>query len=119
MKFSRAVHGLLSRGKDTGVSFAVERFWEHRFARFGDLQDLHIDSRAKRIRAQILLKGDQEPIILTVDRYEVKTEELHTFFVLREGKVSREWMNLVLQEQAVGKPFPIPEKYVHLIKMLL
>jgi hypothetical protein len=76
---------------------------------------LEIDSKSKTIHVQLKLKGESEPITITVGRYEVVDENGTTFLEVKEIAASREWMDVVLRDYVPGRKFEVP----HALTLLL
>lgn len=105
--------------KDAGSSFIVERAIAHRLQPYGRMLNLSIDSKTKRIRLEILLKGESEPVTITIDEYRLITEAGADFISIQKASASREWMNALLQDFALGKTIPLPAKYANMLKTVL
>ena len=105
--------------KDAGASFMVERAVAHRLQPYGRMLNLSIDSKTKRIRLEILLKGETEPVTVTIDEYELTTAGGADFILIKQASASREWIHALLQDFALGKSLPLPAKYSNLVKSLL
>jgi hypothetical protein len=105
--------------KDAGASFMVERAVAHRLQPYGRMLNLSIDSKTKRIRLEILLKGETEPIAITIDEYQLTSAAGADFVRINKASASREWIHALLQDFALGKTIPLPEKYSNMVKSLL
>jgi hypothetical protein len=113
------IRDLAHAAKDAGASFVVERAIAHRLQPYGRMLNLSIDSKTKRIRLEVLLQGESEPITITIDEYEVATAAGADFILVKKASASREWMNALLQDFALGKKIPLPAKYASMVKSLL
>ncbi len=110
---------LLDKTKGPAVSLAGKQFLSSYLQKYGKMLNFSVQPDTKRIYAEILLKGEESPIKLTLDGYEIGgTTEKPT---LRVAKVSasREWLEVVLKEYVEGKPIELPPKAVPLLKLLL
>src|ERR1051325_9708950 len=103
MSLLDAIRDLAHAAKDAGTSFVVERAVAHRLQPYGRMLNLSIDSKTKRIRLEILLKGETEPITITIDQYELTTAAGADFILIKQASASREWMNALIQDFAPGK----------------
>jgi hypothetical protein len=81
--------------------------------------NLSIDSKTKRIRLEVLLKGESEPVTLNIDEYELTTAAGTNFILIKKASASREWADALLQDFAIGKTIPLPTKYANVVKSLL
>ncbi len=70
---------------------------------------LEINKENKTIHAELELKGETQPITVDVNGYEVVEAGGKTRMLLREVKISREWMNAVFQKFPGAKNFEIPD----------
>jgi hypothetical protein len=114
-----AIRDLAHAAKDAGASFVVERAVAHRLQPYGRMLNLSIDSKTKRIRLEVLLKGETEPLTVTIDQYEITTAAGADFIFIKKVSASREWVDALLQDFAIGKTIPLPTKYAHMVKSLL
>jgi hypothetical protein len=105
--------------KDAGASFIVERAIAHRLQPYGRMLNFSIDSKSKRIRLEILLKGETEPVTITVEEYQLINEAGADFVTIKKASASREWINALLQDFAIDKPIPLPAKYANIVKTAL
>ena len=114
-----AIRELAHAAKDAGAGFIVERAVAHRLQPYGRMLNLSIDSKTKRIRLEVLLKGEIEPVTLTIDEYELTTAAGAEFILIKKASASREWIDALLQDFAIGKTIPLPTKYGNMVKSLL
>src|SRR4051812_7369888 len=114
-----AIRDLAHAARDAGASFLVERSIAHRLQPYGRMLNLSIDSKTKRIRLEVLLKGETEPITLTIDEYELTNAAGADFILIKKASASREWIDLLLQDFAIGKTISLPTKYSNVVKSLL
>jgi hypothetical protein len=114
-----AIRDLAHSAKDAGASFLVERAVAHRLQRYGRMLNLSIDSKTKRISLEILLKGETEPMTVRIDEYELTTAAGADFILIKKASASREWVDALLQDFAIGKRIPLPTKYGNMVKSLL
>jgi hypothetical protein len=119
MGLFQALGELLHSAKDAGTSLIVQRAVAHRLQPYGRMLNLSIDSKTSRIRVEVLLKGETEPITVSVDEYQLTSVAGADFIVIKKASASREWINALLQDFAIGKTIPLPAKYGHLIRTML
>jgi hypothetical protein len=99
----------IGTAKDRLVEASARSFINGKIEPFGSVTRLEIDSRQKKISAEVLLKGETSPILIEVDPYELTQTGEETRLVIRSAKGSREWIDAVLQHFVVGKPQKVPE----------
>lgn len=99
---------MFNAAKDAFTSKAARSFVNQRISRYGEVQSLKIDSKAKRVEVVCQLHGEAAPITVRVESYElvdVKGEK-----VLRVGTCScdRPWLQNLLTDFARGREIPVP-----------
>lgn len=105
--------------KDRGISKAAKVFIQGKVERYGDMIELKIDSRKKRIELMLQLKGEDSPISVEVSEY-LFMENEGTFYI-QIGKLnsSKEWLNLLAEDFVVGKKIELPSQFKNTLKMFL
>ena len=110
---------MMRRLKDKTLAQGLTLALNARMKRYGEVLRLQIDSKAKSIDIEILLKGEKEPIHIAVNRYEVIEEEGHWYLQAREIVSSREWINAVAESFLAGQRLEIPERYAKMLKIVV
>jgi hypothetical protein len=110
---------ILKSMKDAIFSFLIRTALKIKLKRYGDMIDFKIDSSAHKIYLSVSLKGEHEPLIVTVNEYAVVNEGGKDFVELRSITTSKEWMNLVAEDFLKGKRFELPEKGGGIVKMVI
>jgi hypothetical protein len=85
---------------------------------YGELTAFKFNSGERSADAEILLKGETQPVRLRIGSYELVTEGGRTFVIIKDLVTSREWMTRLAQDFVVGKRFELPEsmgKYAAMI----
>jgi hypothetical protein len=119
MSFTGKLADWLVRQKDSSASLVIKRFVQKTISRYGDMINFNIDSRNKTVQLEVLLKGEQQPITLTVEEYELRNEDGAVYFVIKKATASREWVGVAVQHFWVGKKFRIPDNYSGMVKLVL
>lgn len=112
------IRDLARHGKDKTVSKALEVLGETVVSRYGTLSGLTLDSLTRRIDLELVLKGDDVPVTLTLHEYRFLTEDDKSYVIISRVEVSREWMELLAADLLVGRRFEIPSKYARLLDAL-
>lgn len=86
--------------------------------KYGELIHLNIDTLKKCLSIEIILKGEDKPIVITINNYEVFSHPAPAI-KFKSVNVDREWINLLAGDYLEGKEFPIPRKYSLIIKLIL
>jgi hypothetical protein len=66
------------------------------------------------------LKGESDPVTVNIGKYSLIKENDQLWLTVdsRTIEASREWLTLVLQDQAGRQRLPIPQKYARLVEFL-
>jgi hypothetical protein len=100
---------------DSAVAWGAREYFNQRYRSLGQMTTLQIDSANKKATFELDLKGETQPLHITIDRYELTSTGDKTFVEFKEFKTSREWINLVAGDFLKGKKFEVPD----LMKALL
>ncbi len=71
--------------------------------------NLSVDSRAKIIRAEVLLVGEREPVLVEVHGYGFARENAVTYLTFERLAVSREWMGRILDGVLKERRIRLPD----------
>lgn len=118
MRGSTGVRGFLHRSKDATLAFTARIAINRRLNSIGEMTELSIDTKHKRIWVRLELIGEKEPIEIEILRYNLKTEGETTRITIEEATASREWLTAALREFIVGQDIAIPPKAAALLKLL-
>jgi hypothetical protein len=88
--FNTAKDVLASRGAQTWVNTQI--------ARYGQVQNLKIDSRHKTIEVTCQLNGEPTAVTLKILNYEVETEGAKTFLRATGFSCTRPWLQTLLTD---------------------
>ncbi|MFL6599429.1 MAG: hypothetical protein ACJ8KF_15920, partial [Chthoniobacterales bacterium] len=84
----------------------------------GEMTELSIDTKKRRVRVRLELLGEAEPIEVEITKYSLKNKESAARLTIEEATASREWLNVALREFVVGRTIDIPAKAGTLLKLL-
>ena len=84
----------------------------------GQMTELSIDTKNKRVRVRLELLGEKEPIDVEILRYSLKEEGETTCITIEEVTSSREWLTVALREFIVGQDLALPAKAGAVLKFL-
>lgn len=90
-------------------AWALRKYFNHNFKSFGVMTNLQIDSANKRASLDLDLKGETQPLRVTINRYELTSEGGQTFIEFKEVDTSREWINYLAGQFLKGRKFAVPE----------
>ncbi len=109
----------LNRLKGQAVSLAARQFLNNYLEKYGSMLNFSVQPETKTIYAEILLKGEESPIKLTLSGYEISGSVDKPVLRVAKTEASREWMAVLLREFFEGKPIDLPPKAAPLLKLLL
>lgn len=109
---------LARHGKDRALSRAIEALGRRHLARYGELSRVRLDSGGRTVVLEVLLRGETEPVCVSINRYEVLSEEQRDFVVVRDISVSREWMKALAEDVLKGRRFEIPHALAKVLEAL-
>ncbi len=72
--------------------------------------ELKLDSKAKTAKVKVLLKGESEPIEITVDKYKTGKKNGTSYLHVIEASSDRLWIDAALRNFVIGKDFNVPDK---------
>ena len=84
----------------------------------GEMTELSIDTKKRRVRVRLELLGEKEPIEIEILRYSLKSKGETTHITIEEATASREWLSVALREFIVGQDLTVPAKAGALLKLL-
>jgi hypothetical protein len=84
----------------------------------GQMTELLIDTKNKRVRARLELLGENEPIEVEILGYSFKQNGETSYITFEDATSSREWLTAALREFVVGRDLPIPAKAGAVLKLL-
>jgi hypothetical protein len=112
--------GSLADSKDRLISERIKQELNTRLAKYGEVLDVKLNTRERSVQLSIKLKGESEPITVNIGKYELIKEESQLWLGIDSQTIqaSREWLTLVLQDQAGRHRLPIPQKYAWAVEFL-
>src|SRR5580692_8587280 len=94
---------------DSVVAKSAREYFNRNYSSIGVMTGLQIDSTNRRASATLELKGETQPIQVTVERYELSVSEGKTFIELKEVTASREWLTALARQALIGRKIKLPE----------
>ena len=99
MKSPEKKRTLTARAKDAALRKALLHFLRPRFEHYGEILKFELDTTAKVILAEVMLKGEALPFVISEARYRIEKDEQSAWIVFYGMKVSREWTQNLLDDQ--------------------
>ena len=88
-----------------GTRFAINKV----ISEYGEVIELNIDSKSRIVLLVILLKGEDSPIELKINGYEViKQDDGSSILKIIDASSSKEWVNALLVNFANGQDIEVP-----------
>jgi hypothetical protein len=109
---------VLHRSKDATLAFTARVAINTKLRSIGQMTELSIDTKKKRVRVRLELLGEKEPIDVEILRYSLKEKGETTHITIEEVTSSREWLTVALREFIVGQDLAIPAKAGAVLKLL-
>jgi hypothetical protein len=100
------------------MAFATRVAVNTKLRSIGEMTELYIDTKNKRVRVRLELLGEKDPIDVEVLRYSLKEKGETTYIIIEEVTSSREWLTAALREFVVGVDLAIPAKAGVLLRLL-
>lgn len=105
--------------KDKIVSKGAEKFLNSMLEGIGTITNFLIDSKNKSIEISINLTGEDRPVKIVVEEYEIKEERDGEYLIIHKLTASRAWMNMAFEKYFKGKGLAIPDEYDFIIRKAL
>ena len=112
------MQNFLRKSKDVTLAVVTRLAVNAKLRGIGQMTELSIDTKKKRVLARLELLGEAEPIEIEIARYSLKTKENVTNLTIEEATASRPWISAALQEFVVGETISIPKKAAAILKLL-
>jgi hypothetical protein len=112
------LRNVFHRSKDATLAFTTKIAINAKLRSIGEMTELSIDTKNKRIRIRLELLGEAEPIDVDVSRYRLKEIDDRTYITIEEVTSSRQWLAVALREFLVGQDLAIPAKAGAVLKLL-
>jgi hypothetical protein len=112
--------GTLADSKDRLISEGIKHELNTQLARYGEVLDVRLNTRERSVQLSIKLKGEPEPITVNIGKYALIKEDAQLWLTVDSQSIeaSREWLTLLLQDQAGRQRLPIPQKYAWAVEFL-
>jgi hypothetical protein len=89
---------------DSALKTAVKSWVNAKFAPYGEVQELLLNTPEHMARVVALFRGEERPISVAV-RYEIRGDGIAVTAI----DASREWLNTLAQDYVRGRCFPLPQ----------
>jgi hypothetical protein len=112
--------GSLADSKDRLISERIKQELNTHLARYGEVLDVRLNTRERSVQLSIKLKGEPDPITVNIGKYELIKEDTKLWLSVDRQSIeaSREWLTLLLQDQAGRQRLPVPQNYAWAVEFL-
>jgi hypothetical protein len=112
--------GSLADSKDRLISERIKQELNTHLARYGEVLDVKLNTRDRSVQLSIKLKGEPDPTTVNIGKYELVKEDTKLWMTFHSQSIqaSREWLTLLLQDQAGRQRLPVPQKYAWAVEFL-
>lgn len=100
---------LISRTKDAALRKALLHSLRPRFERYGEIRELEVNTTAKILTAELLLRGEPEPFVVSEARYRIERKGDESWIVFYAVKVSKEWAQNLVEDEFPEIPVKVPK----------
>ena len=77
--------------------------------RYGELRDFSLNMKEQQFTAEILLRGEREPFVISHARYRIEKKGGDSYLVVHEMKVSKKWVQNILNDHFQELRLTLPE----------
>jgi len=110
--------------KNQAIAAIAKKFVNAMIHDYGEMVNLQIDSLNKTIRLEVLLKGEQESVFLTINNYTIVQQGDSFFLEFKTISASREWIDAAIQNIVIPRIAPlrqlkIESQYAKIIDLLV
>lgn len=99
---------MFTAAKDAVASQAARSYVNGLIARYGQVRELKIDSRAKTVAIVCELVGESEAVNVRVDSYRLSCENGQHFVEILTCSCSRPWLHNLLMDYACSRRLVLP-----------
>lgn len=97
------------RVKDAALRKAVLMLLGPKLERYGEIQELEVDTTAKLVSAQLLLRGEAVPLVVDQAHYRIETQGEQSVLVVHGVKVSKPWVQNLIDDHMPEIRVKIPD----------
>jgi hypothetical protein len=109
---------MLRSSKDAALGIALRVFLNARVKAIGEVTALSLDTDQRRARLSVTLRGEPDVVELDVRRYALDDVDGQSWLTLLEATASREWVEALLQNLAVGRRFRVSPHAAKALRLL-
>ena len=92
------IRASISRVKDAALERALLVWLGSKLQRYGEIKRLSLDTSEKVLTAEIHLRGEDVPLVISEAHYRLEQGPKGTLIVLHGVKLSKEWAQSILDD---------------------
>lgn len=86
---------------------------------YGKMIEIKFNPKEKHLFARLELAGEENPIEVEITDYELEDSGESTKLIVKEARVDRRWIQLLIGDLLIDKPISLPADKVKLIRGIL
>jgi len=98
--------------------FAIKTYLNFKFKKVLKVLELKFDPKNDKIYLSLQLKGENEPLIVNIDKFELIEKENKKYLKLSNIKTNKEWLNIIVEQFVDNNHFEISDKIFKLLKLV-
>jgi S-adenosylmethionine synthetase len=113
---------MIRKIKDQALAWTATQFLRSKIENYGQILGLSIDSSAREVRGEFLLRGETEPVYAVLSGYRVTEDGERLSLTFMSLETSREWLNQLLKDLLPSNTIKLPSnasRYAGIIRLLL
>ena len=95
--------------KEAALEKAVVAFARSKFERYGELRSIKIDTADQSLSAEVLLKGEPEPVTISHAKYRIESKGEQKVLIISDVRISKEWAQNLLEDRFQEITIPVPD----------
>ena len=99
---------MFTAAKDTLSSHAARTYVNGLIKRYGEVDELKIDSRQKTVDIVCTLKGESAPVTVRIENYRIEKDGGTSFVEITAVVCSRTWLLHLLEDHVRGRRLELP-----------
>jgi sporulation protein YlmC with PRC-barrel domain len=112
-------NNILHRGKDLALSLGIKKVINLKIKKFGNISNLSLDTKNKKINLELVLKGEEKALEVIVNNYTFEEKQNKYYLIASDIESSREWLTIILEEYIDKQEFEIPKEYMKMIEAVI
>ncbi len=99
---------MFSAAKDKMTSHAAKSYLNDVIKTYGEVEELTIDSKQKRVSLTCRLLGETDPITVAIDQYQVEKQDGRSYLIVTQSKATKPWLQAALQVHLHERRIALP-----------